>query len=445
MRPLLLAAGVAALVPLGAVRAQGPRAGAVPAPAVTPQRADSLRLAPLLADVARTDRRAAQFDLLAEQAALRLRSVDAERLPSLSTLAVAQYVSDVPQLSGGMPGAATIPHQQYDVYVTARQRLWDPSRAPRRAVERAQLEESRERLRAVLWRERQGVADAYFALLALDAQRATLDAAITELEAQRRFAGERVAAGTGLPSESALIDAELIRRRQSRDQLVSDREAARLVLVSLTGREIPADAPVALLALAAQVAAARSALDTARARPEYAQFTAGRSALAERASTIAAQDKPRLSAFGRTGYGRPGLNPLAREFDQYWLAGLQVEWAPWSWGTTARDREVQRLQQRILDREEEAFTAQLRRAAIRDLAAIDQLERTLAADDAIIALHERVLAESRLRFAEGVLTAAEFVDRETDVLTARLARDTHRVRLDEARARLLNTLGWEIR
>lgn len=449
MRPLLLAAAVAALLPIAAARAQSPAARTVappgPAAAGAAVSADSLRLAPLLAAVERTDPRAAQRALLDEQSELRLRSIGAERLPALSTLASAQYVSDVPQVGLGAPGAPVVPHQQYDVYLSARQRLWDPSRAPRRATEEALREESRARLRATLWRERQGVADAFFALLALDAQRATLDAAIADLEAQRRVAGERVAAGTGLPSETALLDAELLRRRQSRDALASDREAARAVLESLTGQPVAPDAPLALPDLAADVTAARAALDTARARPEYAQFAAGREALAGRERGLAAQDRPRLSAFGRTGYGRPGLNPLARDFDHYWVAGLQVEWAPWSWGTTARDREVQRLQARILDRDEAAFTEQLRRAAIRDLAAIDQLARTLAADDAIIALHERVLAESRLRFGEGVLTAAELVDRETDVLAARLARDTHRARLDEARARFLNTLGWEIR
>jgi outer membrane protein TolC len=56
-----------------------------------------------------------------------------------------------------------------------------------------------------------------------------------------------------------------------------------------------------------------------------------------------------------------------------------------------------------------------------------------------------VLRETRLRFAEGVITSAEYVDRETDLLAARLARASHRVELARARARFLTLVGIEVR
>jgi outer membrane protein TolC len=76
---------------------------------------------------------------------------------------------------------------------------------------------------------------------------------------------------------------------------------------------------------------------------------------------------------------------------------------------------------------------------------MDRLEASLRSDEEIVGLRERVLRESRVRFGEGVLTAAELVDRETDVLAARLARATHRVELARAQARFLTTLGLEVR
>ena len=62
-----------------------------------------------------------------------------------------------------------------------------------------------------------------------------------------------------------------------------------------------------------------------------------------------------------------------------------------------------------------------------------------------IALRERVLNETRIRFGEGVVTSAEYVDRETDALNARLARATHRVELARARAHFLTLTGVEVR
>src|SRR5690606_20899865 len=132
---------------------------------------------------------------------------------------------------------------------------------------------------------------------------------------------------------------------------------------------------------------ARATLNAERSRPEFDQFARGRALIAERRSAAAAQDAPRVTAFGRSGYGRPGLNPLARELDTYWMAGVQVEWAPWNWGTTRREQEVQAVQSQILASEEVAFTESLQRAVIRDLTTIDQLERSLRDDDEIIALH----------------------------------------------------------
>ena len=69
----------------------------------------------------------------------------------------------------------------------------------------------------------------------------------------------------------------------------------------------------------------------------------------------------------------------------------------------------------------------------------------LAEDDEIVALRESIAAETRARFREWVVTSAEYVDRQTDVVSARTSRALHRVELAQARAHLLNTLGIETR
>jgi outer membrane protein TolC len=195
--------------------------------------------------------------------------------------------------------------------------------------------------------------------------------------------------------------------------------------------------------LAAEVTAARGARDP-RHRPEYAGFARTRETLDRRGDEIGRRNRPRLSAVGRAGAGRPGLNPLSDDFKGYWLAGVQLEWSPWDWGRAGLEREALSIQQEIVATEEAAFTEGVRRIVVRDLASIDRLEKALEADGAIIALREKVLDETRLRFAEGVVTSAEFVDRETDLLAARLARATHRVELAQARARFLTLIGLEV-
>jgi outer membrane protein TolC len=197
--------------------------------------------------------------------------------------------------------------------------------------------------------------------------------------------------------------------------------------------------------LSAAVARARATLDTLSARPEYELFARSRGVIAEQRAALSAAAEPRISAFGRAGYGRPALNPLSRDFERYWMAGVQVAWTPWNWGTTRRDREALTLQQQIVMSDEAAFRNAVQRGVTRDLASIDQMERNLAADDTIVALRERILRETRFQFAEGVITSAEYVNRETDVLDARSARASHLIQLAQARANFLTSIGLEVR
>jgi outer membrane protein TolC len=407
---------------------------------------DSLRLYDLRASALNQDPRAAELELLASQSALRLQDINADLKPTLSFESQAQYQSDVATIPISVPGI-TIPkppHDTYDAHINANQRIFDPTLAPRRAVERAQTAESQARVRTALYSISESVNTAFFTALRSQSQIAELQTTLTDIEVQISVADARVKAGTALPSESDALRAELLRRRQAVAEQTAARNAAIAVLADLTGKPIDPSIPLVAPDLAATVAAARAAADL-RERPEYQQFQATRDVLDKTGDALSAQLKPRLSAFGRAGYGKPALNPLLDKFDSYWIAGLQLQWSPWNWGVTSRDRQVNALQRDIVTSEEKAFTAGLNRAIEQDKASIDRLENALTQDDEIIALREKIFAETRARYAEAVITSADYVDRQTDVLAARLSRASHRVELAQARAHLLTTLGIEVR
>lgn len=407
---------------------------------------DSLRLFDLRATALNQDPRVAELELLASQSALRLRDINADFKPALSFEGQAQYQSDVASIPLSIPGI-TLPkpsHDTYDAHLNANQRIYDPSLSPRRAVERAQTVESQARVRTALYSISESVNSAFFTALRSQSQIAELQTTLTDIEAQISVADDRVKAGTALPSESDALRAELLRRRQAVAEQIAARNAAVAVLSDLVGKQIDPSIPLAAPDLSAEVAAARNAADL-RDRPEYQQFEATRSVLDRENDARSAQDKPRLFAFGRAGYGRPGLNPLSDKFDSYWLTGIQLQWTPWNWGVTSREKQINALQRDIVTSEEKAFTAGLKRAVEQDNATIDRLEAALSQDEEIIALREKIFTETRARYAEAVITSADYVDRQTDVLAARLTRAAHRVELAQARAHLLTTLGIEVR
>ena len=413
--------------------------------AATGQARDTVPLGELHASAVRVDPREAQRALLASQARLRLANIGAELRPTIGVEGVAQYQSDVARVPVTLPGIEPPPHDTYDARVAAAQRLYDPAIGARRALERSQMAQSVSRVDVSLFDVRRQVNETFFAALRAQVQGQELAASVADLEAQLRVAEARVREGAALASEALALRAELLRRRQ----LLAEADAGRRASLEILGQlaAVALDSGTILVApdLSGFVNDARARLADARTRPEFDHFTRSRDVLASQQRVRRAQDLPRLSAFGRAGYGRPGLNPLNAEFDSYWLAGVQLQWSPFTWGASTRDREVLALQQRILDTEERAFADALRRAVALDLATVDRLEASVAADDEIIALRERIAAETRARFREGAVTSAEYVDRQSDVLSARLSRAIHRTELAGARARVLTTLGIEIR
>ena len=104
--------------------------------------ADTLYLDELQRAAESVDRRAAQVELLSQQAALRLKTIQSERRPTLAAIGTAQYLSDVTSVGAVLPNGAGIPapyHEQFDSYLTIRQPLMDPTRRERVAVEQASL------------------------------------------------------------------------------------------------------------------------------------------------------------------------------------------------------------------------------------------------------------------------------------------------------------------
>ena len=423
---------------------------AVATPCVGQQSAsavDSLRLGVLHQEAASRDPRQQQFRLLTTRTELRLRNLSAEWLPSITAGATAQYQSDVFE-APNLPGGVSFPSPSRDTYdsrVSVEQAIIDPGIGPRKQLERAQLAESEARVHTALFGLRQEVNEAFFTTSLLTERGSIIAATIQDLEKRLDEARVRVREGAALPSDTAAIQATLLERRQDQSETSSDRRAAITRLSELTRRPLPDAAALAMPDLTAEVAAARSTLAELRNRPEYEEFARTRARLTDQEDVVASEQRPRLSAFGRAGYGRPGINPINDSFDAYYVAGLEVKWSPWNWGSTGRERQALVLEREIIATEEAAFASSLTRAVSHDLATMDRLDSTLVLDDQIVALRERVERETGLRFQEGVVTASEYLDRSTDVLEARLARATHKVEQVQARARFLTTLGLEIR
>jgi outer membrane protein TolC len=409
--------------------------------------ADTLHLPALHAAAVDHDPRAAQLTLQEAATRLRLRALGTERLPQLAVRGEATTQSDVTSVPITLPGVdvPTPPKNRYQATLDAEQLLYDGGDVRRRqALERARLLEEQEGIRVALFPLRERVNDAFFTALSLQERLAQLGVLADDLRARLSLLDARVRAGTALSGESDAVRAELLRAGLDSAAVAADRRAALAVLGNLVGREI-SDRQV--LALPELDAGTGAGVDTAavRARPEYALFAGQRERLEREAAVAGAANRPRLSAFGQVGYGRPGLDVFAQDPKAFGLAGIRVRWTPWDWRAARSEVEERRLRERIVATEEAAFTERLRRDVRTDVENMARLEAALRVDDELVGLRERIERQARSQLDNGVITAADYVERRNDVFEARVARQLHRVELARARARYLTTLGVELR
>ena len=411
-----------------------------------PRPATPLNLGELHRAAEASDPRARELSLLQQQGALRDRNIAVQRRPTLGFESVAQYQSDVPESPlvdpAGNPLFAA-PKATSDTFLRVEQRLFDPTVSRQAALQRAQVAEDQSRVRTALYALRQQVNDAFFAVALLDQRAGVATAAIADLAARAAEMDARVKEGTAVPADFAVLEASRIQRQQEEDELRTNRRAALEHLATIVGRPIAPTAVPVLPDLAMVVSQTRDTRALAKARPEFAQFASTRERLQRQRDAALAQTQPKVSAFGRVGLGRPGLNFIGDEFETYGLGGIRLQWNAWSWGTPARESEIARLQADIVTAEEEAFARTLKQSTT-DVATIERLERALSSDAQIISLRETVERTARARMQEGVVTAADYVSRQSELVQARYARASHEVELAQARARLLVTLGVEV-
>src|SRR6476619_5950223 len=88
---------------------------------------DTLHLGDVRSAAIARDARASEIELLSAQSDLRLKSIRADQLPTLSTEGKAQYQSDVAGLPTSLPGVVipTPPHDTDDAHLDAQQRIYD--------------------------------------------------------------------------------------------------------------------------------------------------------------------------------------------------------------------------------------------------------------------------------------------------------------------------------
>ena len=415
---------------------------------LVPMPQDSLTLAWVHARAATVDPRRQQEDQLAAASAQRSAVLRSARLPQLAVRAQATHQSDVTrvELSGVSFTPPPPPRDRWQAVVQADQLLYDGGMVREKvALESARLLEQQAGVRVAQYALRGEAEAAFFGAWLLQERLAELDAVTEDLATRLGEVRARVREGMALPRDTAAIEAERITVTRRRAEAEAQRQVAIVVLSRLTDTTLSPTVVLAAPALSHAVdAIAAGAIDTLRARPEFAQLRATQRRLAQEAALVAVENRPTLSAFAEGGVGRPGLNQFDADPAAFWQGGVRVTWRPWTWRSADRSASALRLQSDVLAADARALAARLSRAVEADLAMIRHLREGFDDDVRLVTLRAEIERAAQAELAEGIITAARYVEARTDLAEARLAERRHRAELVRAEAAFLTTLGIAI-
>jgi len=380
-------------------------------------------------------------ELQEEITRLRTRIAETGYYPDISFSAMASYQSDVTEVNFVPPGSSppTFSKDHYQVKLDVDQPIYTGG-VPgiRKKLEQANGRQQNVSLEVDMHQVRNQVNQVYFSILLLQQQARSIRLLSNQLREQIKSVKSMVDNGVVLPGQLHILEAELIKTEQDSITTREDIEAGYRVLSELTGEQLSSEQPLRL----PEIAGDNKMFQVFQpGRPEYDLFKSSMDILKYRKDLTNAQKVPKLSAFGTTAYGRPGLNAFDDNLQPYFIVGLRVRWNFWDWSNASREIRALDYRQQQVKAEEDAFTRQLKASLENIRASIRSLESVIERDRQIVALRENVVRETKSKLDNGTITSTEFVTELTKANQARLTTFLHEVRLVQQKIDYATKLG----
>lgn len=378
-----------------------------------------------------------QSSLYQQILALKNENNATSQLPQLTLNGQATYQSDVTKVALTIPNLhiPTVDKDQYKVYFDLRQTIWDGGLSKaRELINESENAGNQQQVEVELYQLKENVNRFFFTSFLIQENLNILEQKTGVLAERRKMMESAVKNGMMLASELDQLLADLIKTNQAILELKSNRQTVLSALAIVTGK--PTEQFQAL-----ELGNAPVSLDQPLQRPELGHFATQADLLNANAEMLKKQRNPKLFGFGQAGYGKPGLNMLNSEFDTYYLVGVGFNWNVLDWKNTARQRQVLKLQQEIVQTRQESFIRNIDIASDQQSKQIDQLGQLLRTDEDLIKVRQRITKTSASKLENGSITMADYIQDLNAETSAKLTLETHRIQLKEAQVKLANIKG----
>jgi outer membrane protein TolC len=168
------------------------------------------------------------------------------------------------------------------------------------------------------------------------------------------------------------------------------------------------------------------------ARPELKYYSYQNELFKVQNQMISAKNRPKLNLFVQGGYGRPALNMLKNEFDLFYIAGARLNWGLGSLYTTKKEREILRVNQRLVDVQKDLFMLNTNTMLKQQEAEVSKLSQLIQSDEQIIGVRAQVKEAALAQLTNGVITTNDYLKEVNAEDQAKQSLLTHQVQLLQA-------------
>jgi outer membrane protein TolC len=381
-----------------------------------------------------------QFVLLQSETKLKLRNLTSNWLPTLKISGQSTYQSDITSLPIQIPGIS-IPEVDQEVQkitLDISSTLYDGGLIHHQKIlEKTSLSVDEQNIEVELFKLRERVNTVYFNTIILQENEKLIKLMKTEVESRLKIVQSGVLNGVLLQSNADLLKAELIKIDQQLLELTLSKQATRDMLSEYIGETIPINSvlEVPMIIIVQD--------NNSYTRPELKLMELQSKKLDASRSLLTAKVLPHLAVFGQVGYGKPGLNMFSNEYNDFYIVGLQLSWAPWNWNRTRNDRQRIEFQQNIIQNQKETVEQNIRILHKKDLAEINKYEQLIKKDDEVIALRENIASTFAAQLDKGIITATDYLTELYAETQARLNKQLHIIQLAQAKANYQINYGIE--
>ncbi len=362
-------------------------------------------------------------------------------LPSINLNLQASYQSDVTKIPFDLSGMGLsideMSKDQYKANLDIHQLIWDGGiTKEQQQIDKVDTKLNQQNLKVELYKIKDQVNRFFFNALLLEKQIAVLELSKENIQNNIQKLQSIVEQGMALKSEVQTLEAEKISIEQNITELKFSRLAMLRMLSFLTGREIGAEQQFDYDANSLSLESINQIN-----RPEITSFELERDKQKAFMAKIDASKLPQIVGFGQIGYGRPALNMLSNDFEEYYIIGLNLKWDIWDWNKRNTDKEMLSIQSKMIENQQKTFEHNIWVKHQQNITEVTKLESFINQDKEIIKLRSDIRANAEDKLNNGSLTSADYLTELNKETQSKLNFEYHKIQLALAKINIKYSLG----